>query len=337
VSEPNSKTFRQRLWDIVENPLGQTAVGLVLLALGTLLSSKSAMLLAFAVFLLAAYRAKLFHHAERYKRILSYIFVPTGLALILATLWFGAWKIKGQNTSEVQSTATFANDRVPQSISPQSSVTETSGTTDRIKVEVHHAPKDTASAKVGHSLPPSASVSSSGNESPAIGSITQGTGSALSINQSGGVTAGQIGPIFVTPQSPPPHVTFSQEPLASGVNLGTIIPATTIATGTEEERRNEAARVARFANNPGVLVTMTPDDSWASASFAASCNRPCEAISAMTTNTGGSSAGEESHDETTVLVQFVQPSTQRFQQAQSSNGKFARKTVNPYLLRKLGL
>lgn len=39
---------------------------------------------------------------------------------------------------------------------------------------------------------PAPSVSSSGNNSPAIGTITQGDRSALSINQSGGVTAGTI-------------------------------------------------------------------------------------------------------------------------------------------------
>jgi hypothetical protein len=35
-------------------------------------------------------------------------------------------------------------------------------------------------------------ASSSGTDSPAIGSITQGSGSALSINQQGGITAGTV-------------------------------------------------------------------------------------------------------------------------------------------------
>ncbi len=44
------------------------------------------------------------------------------------------------------------------------------------------------------------SVSSSGTDSPAIGSITQGPGSALSINQQGGITAGTVnnfGPLLL--------------------------------------------------------------------------------------------------------------------------------------------
>src|SRR5712664_3201827 len=44
------------------------------------------------------------------------------------------------------------------------------------------------------------SVSSSGADSPAIGSITQGPGSALSVNQQGGITAGTVnnfGPLLL--------------------------------------------------------------------------------------------------------------------------------------------
>jgi len=89
------KTFEQKLWDFVEGPLCQTGVGLVLIAIGAFLSSKSAMVLALLVFLLAAYRAKLFDHGERYKRVLSYIGVPFGIVLVLIAVWIGALKIKG--------------------------------------------------------------------------------------------------------------------------------------------------------------------------------------------------------------------------------------------------
>jgi hypothetical protein len=50
-------------------------------------------------------------------------------------------------------------------------------------------------------------VSSSGADSPAIGSITQGSGSALSINQQGGITAGTINN-FGTPLLPTATVTI---------------------------------------------------------------------------------------------------------------------------------
>jgi hypothetical protein len=51
------------------------------------------------------------------------------------------------------------------------------------------------------------SVSSSGTHSPAIGSITQGPGSAVSINQQGGITAGTVNN-FGTPVLPTATVTI---------------------------------------------------------------------------------------------------------------------------------
>ena len=53
------------------------------------------------------------------------------------------------------------------------------------------AKKHTA-RKLNPRIPDTPSVSSSGSGSPAIGSITQGSESALSVNQQGGITAGTI-------------------------------------------------------------------------------------------------------------------------------------------------
>jgi hypothetical protein len=53
------------------------------------------------------------------------------------------------------------------------------------------APKP-SSAKLPKKHTSKSTVSTSGGDSPAVGSITQGTGSALSFNQKGGITAGTI-------------------------------------------------------------------------------------------------------------------------------------------------
>ena len=50
-------------------------------------------------------------------------------------------------------------------------------------------------------------VNTSGKESPAVGSITQGAGSALSFNQKGGVTAGTI----IGAITPPPRVLSDEQ------------------------------------------------------------------------------------------------------------------------------
>jgi hypothetical protein len=46
----DSKTFSQKLWDFGEGPLCQTGVGIVLIAIGALLSSKTVMIIALGAF-----------------------------------------------------------------------------------------------------------------------------------------------------------------------------------------------------------------------------------------------------------------------------------------------
>jgi pimeloyl-ACP methyl ester carboxylesterase len=126
---------------------------------------------------------------------------------------------------------------------------------------------------------------------------------AISNGQTGGTTVGQLN----TGGLPaPPHVTWTAEQLAPGKSLASIVPQTSFATGSEEERRKEAARIGTFADNPGVVVTASPDDVWPTPAFAAICDRPCEGIDAIAM-TGGSSV-QVHHNEKTVTVQFLQPS-----------------------------
>jgi hypothetical protein len=74
--------------------LTQTGVGIVLLAIGAFLSSKSAMVLASCVFTIAAYRAGLLNHTERWKRVPFYVGIPAAIAIILVCTWTAAWKAK---------------------------------------------------------------------------------------------------------------------------------------------------------------------------------------------------------------------------------------------------
>lgn len=121
VAEP--KTFRRKLWDFVESALSQTGVGIVLLAIGALLSSKVAMGLAFCVFIVAAYRAGLFDHPERKKRVSFYIAIPLTIAVGLMLVWIFVWKIKGMaDATQVESAvADAAIGSVPSQSKPAAS------------------------------------------------------------------------------------------------------------------------------------------------------------------------------------------------------------------------
>jgi hypothetical protein len=109
----------------------------------------------------------------------------------------------------------------------------------------------------------------------------------------------------IVDRPPPPHVTWTQEPLVPGVGLDKLVTHFTMGRPTEEARK-DIERRAQFVNNPGVLITASPDDSWSNPAFAAECDRPCESINAMAM-TGGSSVGQGRRDDRTVIIQFIQP------------------------------
>ena len=88
-----------------------------------------------------------------------------------------------------------------------------------------HKPKSGRSAQKGQNTP---SASTSGDNSPAIGDITQGDGGALSVNQQGGITAHTVilgkdgSPInlsasFYDPQSPTIVISNLSDHVADGV------------------------------------------------------------------------------------------------------------------------
>src|ERR1700679_325931 len=100
--------LREKLWTFVEGALFQMGVGLVLIAIGALLSSRTVMVLALPVFVFAAYRAGLFHHDQERKRVLSRIFIPVGITVALIVVWLAALKLKawtGESSSSQQPTA----------------------------------------------------------------------------------------------------------------------------------------------------------------------------------------------------------------------------------------
>lgn len=71
------------------------------------------------------------------------------------------------------------------------------------------------------------SVSTSGNNSPAVGSITQGAGSALSFGQQGGITAGTVNNNYSTPER---HLTSEQTTALDGI--ATSVPNDTVLIET---------------------------------------------------------------------------------------------------------
>jgi len=170
--ESQSKTFGQKLWDVVEGPLGQTGMGLVLLAIGAVLSSKSVIGLAFPVFLVAAYRAKLFQHDERYRKVISCTLVPLALALLLIGVWAGAWKIRQvELTTEVKSAPPFSS----ASSGQEKSQTSSSASMDSSQSTGQDAPSTAAASAPTKHKHPRVVISSSGKgaQSPLPSSITR--------------------------------------------------------------------------------------------------------------------------------------------------------------------
>jgi hypothetical protein len=151
------------------------------------------------------------------------------------------------------------------------------------------------------SAPMQPSVSTSGDKSPAIGSVSQGAGSAFSVNQRGGITAGTL----IVNAPPPPQITWTQQSLASGINLWTGVPHWTIG-GHSDATKKEDDRMAALANNPGALVTLSLSDSWSGAAFAAYCDRPCETTDAQFAGSL-TSIRKVKHDENSVAIEFLAP------------------------------
>lgn len=132
-----------------------------------------------------------------------------------------------------------------------------------------------------------------------FGPITQGPGSALSIGQQGGITANNV---IVGGQVPPPHVTWTQEPLAPGSRK--YEPRTSFGMPTEEQSK-DIARREEYVANPGVFVSASVDAPWGSA-FAAFCDRPCETTDA-TIKSGLYQQGYLRSTEQIVAIVFLTP------------------------------
>lgn len=115
------KSFKSKLWDFADNGITQTAVGIVLVAIGALISAKTAMVIAFLVCLFAAYRVGLFDHKELKHKIASIVGVPLVLALGLVLIWTVAWrvKVKAENGSDLRN----EQGNKPTTASPQQATT----------------------------------------------------------------------------------------------------------------------------------------------------------------------------------------------------------------------
>lgn len=117
------KSFKAKLGDFADHGITQTAVGILLVGIGALISVKTAMVVAFFVFLSAAYRVGLFKHKEPKRRIASYIGVPVVLGIALFLVWTLALKSKTQVISEslsvIHPKATEQVDKKPEMSSPE--------------------------------------------------------------------------------------------------------------------------------------------------------------------------------------------------------------------------
>jgi len=118
-------------------------------------------------------------------------------------------------------------------------------------------------AKGGVSVGPGASLQNcpngscaAGDNSSAVGAITQGAGSALSVNQQGGITAGTVN---LGETHPDPHFNWTQED----------------STPTSDE-----------GVNPVTEVFITVDGMMYNAAFGAFCDRPCRAIDIIAVTSG---------------------------------------------------
>ena len=131
------------------------------------------------------------------------------------------------------------------------------------------------------------------------GPITQGPGSAVSINQQGGITVGTL----IVPESPLPHVLSTQQPLAPGESIGTYLRMSTIGEEKEEVRKREQ----ELRKNPGVLITASLDASLTGAEFVAECENPCATVEALAMGGQTSIGFREKNNVATVI--FLSPAT----------------------------
>lgn len=129
-------------------------------------------------------------------------------------------------------------------------------------------------------------VSTSGSDSPAVGSITQGAGSIAQVGGTGNqATVNNFEPL-------PPHVNWSHEMVEPNSNPMKPYQGWSIGGADEGSRKDHEMR-AQFVKNPGVLVTLSPESAWGE--FGATCDRPCESINAQFLSSGGSAIGQTSH------------------------------------------
>lgn len=174
-----------------------------------------------------------------------------------------------------------------------------SGSTLKIELPPHPPKKSKPKQPIGASsgqvtLPPIQAPSMSQECAP-------GANCGMSNGQTGGITAGQI---IVTPQSPPPIVTFSQTALAAGKQaILQNVPGWSLGgdpDGQEKAILNE--------NNPGTLVSLTIDRAWPNAMFAAFCNVPCKSTGAAMFD-GISAIGYAQPQADIVVIGITMPAT----------------------------
>jgi hypothetical protein len=161
----------ETIWAYLDRPVTQTGCALVLAIVGTIVPSKLAMTIAGGIFLFEAYRMGWFSGKRWYIAAVRFIGVTAIVTSILTGIWLLAWRFREQQRAipTAQTTPSLAPAIQP---APPATVLEKAP----VKKHKSEVPK----------------VSSSGNNSPATGTITQGPGSATSFNQQGGITAGTV-------------------------------------------------------------------------------------------------------------------------------------------------
>lgn len=139
------------------------------------------------------------------------------------------------------------------------------------------------------------------------GNISQGTGSALSFNQTGGVTAGTLN---VNPPPNPPEVHWTQEDVTADNNLRNpkLYPSWVQGSPSESAQKKIAER-QQYSTNPGVIITGHINESWPTANFAADCDRPCQSLTARLIDASGWSEGYADGPGNVEVLFFVQPAS----------------------------
>lgn len=102
----------ESFWSYLDKPLTQSGFAMVLAIVGTIVPSKTAMVIAGLVFLFAAYREGWFSNQKWYVVLVRFAATSLVVALALGIVWWGAWRLRERPESQQVSPNT---DKIPES------------------------------------------------------------------------------------------------------------------------------------------------------------------------------------------------------------------------------